>query len=374
MKNYLLTAALTFSGMLFSAYGSNNMFEDMLSKENFEAVSKKMDGLLKGWSVEDVRKIFTSPTIMRDLGSFSVVNPKEFDRFIAFLKEHDLFGKELKDAFNKAWEVLDNDLDALDKALEDMNKKARVGTSAGSEERKRLKIRVETLDRIASDNAACLDGCRILGKDVADSVGSPERLGKFIARAMIADANSYVRTAFIPSRTLLSAQHSLNVMHRDLLSFGRFDIDRFVEIAQKLKDDSIASRKTIQQFGGHNPFSGLGVIVTRLDESYNFRAERMERLFKNAKTYKKALNSKTGFVLKAFAKQGGKLDTCGIAIKKLLGGLIAVGAGEFFVAERVSAASLDDFDVEVSPEEYDVFYSAVEMERDRLLAHLKNSD
>ena len=40
----------------------------------------------------------------------------------------------------------------------------------------------------------------------------------------------------------------------------------------------------------------------------------------------------------------------------------------------MSAATLDDFDVEVSPEEYEVFYSAVEMERDRLLPYLENSD
>ena len=47
---------------------------------------------------------------------------------------------------------------------------------------------------------------------------------------------------------------------------------------------------------------------------------------------------------------------------------------EFFFAEPMSAATLDDFDVEVSPEEYEVFYAAVEMERDRLLPYLENSD
>ena len=53
-----------------------------------------------------------------------------------------------------------------------------------------IKIRVETLHRITSESAACLDGCRILGKDLVNVVGSPKGLGRFIANSMIDNAIS----------------------------------------------------------------------------------------------------------------------------------------------------------------------------------------
>ena len=359
MRNYLLTAALTFSGMFFSAYGSDNMFEDLFSKGkgNFEELSKKMDGMLKSWSVEDFRKVFTNPTIMRDLGNFSVVDPKEYDRFIAFLKERDLFGKQFKDAFNKAWGVFKNDVEAFNSALEDMNQRAQTAASAESGN-KRLKIRVETLHRIASDNAACLQGCRILGENVIESAGSPDRLGKFIARAMIADAREHVRTSpFLSSRRALSVKNSLSVMNRELLSEGHFDIDKFIGVVQKLRDNAIEFRNMVQQIKNNIPFSFLDRVAVQLDESSGFRVIKMERTLKSAKTYKKALNARTGFILKAFSKENGKLDVCGISIKKLLGGALGGALA-----------------VQVSSEEYDIFHSAVEMERDRLLTSLQNSD
>ena len=109
------------------------------------------------------------------------------------------------------------------------------------------------------------------------------------------------------------------------------------------------------------------------------RIYRLDKLLGSAKTYENALNSGTGFLL--IAKRtwfGITFDSSKrITIRRLAGAaifpIVAV-LGEFFFAEPMSAATLDNFDVEVSPEEYDLFYAAVEMERDRLLPYLENSD
>ena len=57
-----------------------------------------------------------------------------------------------------------------------------------SEPHARISEKIMTLHRIASENVACLSGCRIAGEHIIDTAGHPDSLGRFIARAMLDDA------------------------------------------------------------------------------------------------------------------------------------------------------------------------------------------
>ena len=111
-----------------------------------------------------------------------------------------------------------------------------------------LKLRVETLHRIASENVACLDGCRILGNHVIEVVGSPTRLGKFIAASMIDNAITLTlriwdvewgrlkKITTPPSKVqseILSLQTDLFGMKNRLIKSEQFDAKLFQGQLQK---------------------------------------------------------------------------------------------------------------------------------------------
>ena len=245
-----------------------------------------------------------------------------------------------------------------------------------------IEVRVKTLHRIASENAACLDGCLIKANHVLKTASSPERLGKFIVRSMIKNAISYHES--LPSSVPMSwsprlhrAGIRLEEYHRQLISGDPFNINGFIETIEWIRAYTNETARNFVRHASHvAKDSDMYNYYMVLAKEYDVKTNRLDKLLGNAKTYKNALNSGTGFILTAKKKWFGRLNARGISINRLAGlglGALAVVAGEFFFAERISAASLDDFDVEVSPEEYDLFYSAVEMERDRLLPYLESS-
>ena len=253
------------------------------------------------------------------------------------------------------------------------------------------RVKVETLHRIASENAACLEGCRILGKHVIKTAGTPEKMGKFIARSLIHEAISlhgYSSLMPLEVRQFRRMRNFLSEYNRELSRSGHFDIDGFIGKVEELQDYTTKSATELgnankKQFlemlppaPGHNSAHSLK-FTGSLTVIYDRKVNRLAKLLENAKTYRNAISSGSGFILSINTrrKRYAGLDiTRGISITRLAGSIFFIILGEFFFSERVSAASLDDFDVEVSSEEYEVFYSAVEMERDRLLSNLENSD
>ena len=117
-------------------------------------------------------------------------------------------------------------------------------------------------------------------------------------------------------------------------------------------------------------------MIKRLDRQKN----HLSNLLNSLRVYKESLKTRSAFVLEAaLIPRQARLDShSAISIKKAAGKVFGLGflavVSEFFFAEPISAATLGRFDVEVTAEEYDVFYAAVEMERDRLLSYLENSD
>ena len=250
----------------------------------------------------------------------------------------------------------------------------------------RVSLRVETLHRIATENAASLEGCRILGEKgcrilgehVVEMVSSPEKLGKAIAHTMVSHLSILRKKTWpfsyrMSNRPALfsdsdkaafrSIGDSVREYRRQLRDTGHFDIDKFIGTVEELREHAVKKH-----------------VVAGLTPPYSVTSSDI--LLKTANTYKNALNSGTGFILtikeKASMFRTGSRETRRmISIGRLVGtvALPIVGVlAEFFFAEPLEAATLDDFDVEVSPEEYELFYAAVEMERDRLLPYLENSD
>ncbi len=254
----------------------------------------------------------------------------------------------------------------------------------------RERMKVETLHRIASENAACLEGCRILGKNVIKTVGTPEKMGKFIARSLINEAISlhhYLSILPAEVRQFKRMRNSLFEYNRELSRTNHFDIDGFIGKVEELQDYTSkaatelgnVSKEQVSEMlpssPGHKSAASLRVLNSSLTTMYDLKVDRLAKLLENAKTYKNAINSGSGFILNINIKRKrySGLETRGIRITRLAGPILFI-LGEFFFSERISAASLDDFDIEVSPQEYELFYAAVEMERDRLLPYLENSD
>ena len=106
-----------------------------------------------------------------------------------------------------------------------------------SEDRPGVRVRVETLHRAASENAACLNGCRILGRHVIGTASSPEKLGKFIARAMIQEAISLHKSVLdsIDATSFQRMGNSLDEYRRQFSRTGHFDIDRFIGTVEELR-------------------------------------------------------------------------------------------------------------------------------------------
>ena len=235
------------------------------------------------------------------------------------------------------------------------------------------------MHRIASENAVCLKGCRILGEHVIDMAGSPDKLGKFIARAMLQRATYIHQSLYVPNiyseerKFFQRIGNSLDQYHAQLHYNAHFDIDGFIGTVEELRDHHVNARARARSIIYTRPLtSSIPNLPNELID-YNLATSRLDDLLENAKTYKKALTSGSGFLLTA-TRRFGRFSSKGIAIRRLARAavlpIVAVVA-EFFFAEPMSAATLDDFDVEVSPEEYEVFYAAVEMERDRLLPYWK---
>ena len=171
----------------------------------------------------------------------------------------------------------------------------------------------------------------------------------------------------------------LEEMNKELTNSGRFNAKRFEDVVTNLQsslhNSAISHREMGIRAGVRNEaIMAIGGRYT----NFRIEAHRLDGLLDNLREYTQVLGHRGEFFLNADLSRNGQLNTrrrirIGNIFTRSLGFLLAIPM-EFFFSERLSAATPDDFDVEVSPEEYNLFYTAVEMERDRLLPYLENSD
>ena len=248
-----------------------------------------------------------------------------------------------------------------------------------------FRIIVEDFDRVISENAADLNGCRIQCTIPADhiikTVGSPKQLGRFIANSMLESTLELILRILkqpLEQRQVTvyrSLMESLSTLTAELVSINRLHIKEFEETLktlQRLLQERIDVLVNIKRTVANHDRQ----LTNKLLEETERLADDLNKLERNWNAYTRAIRSGSKFSLNLESRREGflKLKRGRPIIKRIFGiGLLAV-VGEYFFAEPVSAASLDDFAVEVTRDEYDAFYGAVKMERDRLLRAIEEAE